>query len=130
MEIKKIDPLVVEMKDEGVLPRAIGVTTPRTSSHPLGKADHFTTAIWECSPGRFPWTYPDAELMHILAGAATFTPDVGEPISFRAGDTLFFPSGVSGQWDVIETIRKVYAIFIAASSGGPPILLGKNDQFG
>jgi uncharacterized protein len=111
MEIKKIEPMAAALTSKGVLPTAIDGTSPSTASLSLGKAEHFTTGIWECTPGRFPWSYAKAETMHILAGKATFTPDNGEPVSFGAGDTLFFPVGVNGYWDVTETIRKVYAIF-------------------
>ena len=48
--------------------------------------------------------------MHILAGAGTFTPTGEEPLSIRAGDTLFFPANTSGEWHVIETLRKVFVV--------------------
>jgi uncharacterized cupin superfamily protein len=69
------------------------------------------TGVWECTPGRFERQIAKAELMHILAGACTFTPTEGEVVAFGAGDTVFFPANTFGVWDVTETIRKVYVIF-------------------
>ncbi|SDD01638.1 Protein of unknown function [Variovorax sp. CF079] len=48
--------------------------------------------------------------MHILAGACTFTPTGGEPLQIRAGDTLFFPQHTTGEWQVHETLRKVFVV--------------------
>lgn len=68
------------------------------------------SGLWECTPGRFERQLPNAEVMHILAGACTFTPTGGEALAIRAGDTLFFPAETTGVWDVSETIRKVYVV--------------------
>jgi uncharacterized protein len=111
MEIKKIDPLAAALTNKGVAPDAIDGTSPTISSLSLAKGEHFATGVWECTPGRFPWNYARSETVHILAGSASFTPGDGEPVSFGAGDMLFFPAGTHGFWDVTETIRKVYAIF-------------------
>lgn len=67
--------------------------------------------LWECEPGRFERQLPNAEVMHILGGACSFTPTGGEPIEMRAGDTLFFPAHTTGVWEIRETLRKVYAVF-------------------
>lgn len=69
------------------------------------------SGLWECEPGRFERQLPNAEVMHILAGAGSFTPTGAEPLEFRAGDTLFFPARTTGVWHIRETLRKVYAIF-------------------
>ena len=68
------------------------------------------SGLWECEPGRFERQLPNAEVMHILAGACTFTPQGGAPIEIRAGDTLFFPAQTAGVWHVHETLRKVYVV--------------------
>ena len=67
--------------------------------------------VWECTPGSFERQIESAEVMHILTGSATFTPVGGEPVSFGAGDTVFFPKNTFGVWEIKETVRKVYAIF-------------------
>lgn len=68
------------------------------------------TGIWECSPGRFQREVTAGEVMHILCGAGTFTPDTGEAITFQAGDTLICSPMTTGVWDIRETVRKVYVL--------------------
>lgn len=68
------------------------------------------TGIWECTPGRFKRQLTNAEVMHILSGACIFTPTGGEPLYIQAGDTLFFPAYTTGEWNVTETMRKVFVI--------------------
>lgn len=67
--------------------------------------------IWECSPGRYRRQILSAESMHILSGEARFTPDDGAPITLKAGDVVFFPTGTVGDWDIRSTLRKMYVVF-------------------
>ena len=66
--------------------------------------------IWECSPGHWRRTVMQEEFAHFITGSARFTPDDGEPIDVRAGDTIWFPANSNGVWDIIEHVRKVYVI--------------------
>jgi uncharacterized cupin superfamily protein len=68
------------------------------------------TGVWECSPGQFRRQIEAAEMMHVLSGECTFTPDTGPAIAIAAGDTLFLPRNTTGVWDVKSTLRKVYAL--------------------
>ncbi|CDP86633.1 MULTISPECIES: cupin domain-containing protein [Mycolicibacterium] len=69
--------------------------------------------IWECEPGGWPVVNrPNTEVCYILSGTAKITDDQsGHVADVSAGDFLLLPPGWSGRWDVIETVRKVYAIF-------------------
>lgn len=68
--------------------------------------------IWECTPGKFRREIKAGEMMHILSGECTFTPDSGEaPVHMKAGDTVFLPADTIGIWDIKSTLRKVYALF-------------------
>ena len=49
--------------------------------------------------------------MHFLSGSGTFTPDGGEAIHFRGGDTLFFAANTEGLWQIHAKMRKIYVIF-------------------
>lgn len=69
------------------------------------------TGIWECTPGSFRRGVKEAEYSYIISGAGSFTPDGGEPLEFRAGDTLCFPPDSQGVWSIRETVRKSYVIF-------------------
>jgi hypothetical protein len=65
---------------------------------------------WQCTPGRFERQLAEAEVMHIVAGRGSFTPEGGETIAFAAGDTLFFPAHTRGEWRIDETLRKVFVV--------------------
>ena len=36
------------------------------------------------------------------------TPDGGEPVIYRAGDSFVMKPGFTGNWKTIETVRKIY----------------------
>lgn len=69
------------------------------------------TGIWECTPGSFRRGIKEAEYSYIISGDGSFTPDGGEPLAFRSGDTLCFPPDCQGTWTIRETVRKSYVIF-------------------
>lgn len=75
--------------------------------------------IWECSPGKFRREVVEGEVMHILSGSCTFTPDDGEPISLAAGDTVVCSPLTTGVWDIKETVRKVY-VLLPGEAGTQP----------
>ncbi|AOK63478.1 cupin domain-containing protein [Burkholderia ubonensis] len=77
---------------------------------PIEGAGANRSGLWECTPGRFERQLANAEVMHILSGACTFTPAGEAPREIRAGDTLFFPANTVGVWDIRETLRKVYVV--------------------
>ena len=75
--------------------------------------------IWECSPGRYRRQIRSAESMHILTGEAVFTPDGGSPVTLKAGDVVFFPTGTLGEWEIKTTLRKMYLVFDPAAGLAP-----------
>jgi len=103
----------VELPDDG--PLAASQTQPPsrtgTLAIPLEGAGENRTGIWECTPGRFNRQLANAEMMHILSGECTFTPEGGETQQIRAGDTLFFPAHTRGVWEIKQTLRKVFVVF-------------------
>jgi uncharacterized cupin superfamily protein len=76
----------------------------------LDGTENLSTGIWECSPGQFRREVKRGEVMHILSGKCTFTPDGGEVMHIDAGDTLFMSPMTQGVWDIQETVRKVYTL--------------------
>ncbi|MCK1517530.1 cupin domain-containing protein [Bradyrhizobium sp. 190] len=70
-------------------------------------------SIWECQPGGWPINdRPDTEVAFILSGKAIITDEAtSKANAVTAGDFVVLPPGWTGRWDVIETIRKVYAIY-------------------
>jgi hypothetical protein len=79
----------------------------------LAGAGENACGIWECTPGRFMRQLAEAEVMHIVAGRGRFTPARGKTIEFCAGDTLFFPAHTIGEWEIEETLRKVFVVMAA-----------------
>ena len=37
-------------------------------------------------------------------------PADGEPVELEEGDVFVLPTGWSGRWDVLETVRKLYVV--------------------
>lgn len=104
------------LQDEGAVVRPLSAPTATTRGRPveLEGAGNNRSGIWECTPGRFERQLVNAEVMHILAGACTFTPTGGETLEITAGDTLFFPAHTTGVWDIRQTLRKVYVVMAQA----------------
>lgn len=72
-----------------------------------------STGIWECQPGGWPVVNrPDTEFTYIISGRARLTDDAtGTTTEICGGDLVILPPGWTGRWDVIETLRKVFAIY-------------------
>ena len=100
------------LDDDGVVARPLSEPPCHTRGLDIAVdgAGANRTGLWECSPGRFERQLVEAEVMHILAGACSFTPTGGEALEIAAGDTLFFPARTEGVWDVRQTLRKVYVV--------------------
>ncbi|KMO79343.1 hypothetical protein BST22_24105 [Mycolicibacterium chubuense] len=70
-----------------------------------------SAGIWQCSPGPSYWRQDENEVIYVLSGRMTVTPDGGEPLEVGAGDIAVFPLGWTGTWVIHETLRKVYVVF-------------------
>ncbi len=99
-----------DLEDWGPLEGATGPEM-RTSGLTLWEAGDASSGIWECPAGPSRWTLETQEFVHLLTGRMTVTPDGAEPVELVAGDTMVFPLGWSGTWDITETLRKVYVIY-------------------
>lgn len=67
---------------------------------------------WACTPGSFAISNPaTSEAFHILEGEFFLTNAVdGSAQKCKAGDTILLPKGWSGEWDVLETVKKVWVV--------------------
>lgn len=68
--------------------------------------------IFQITPGTYRRAVKQAEVMHILCGRGSFTPDGADTVTFTHGDTLFFEANTEGTWVVSETMRKVYVVIL------------------
>ncbi|RUE88582.1 cupin domain-containing protein [Pseudomonas aeruginosa] len=86
---------------------------PQIATRQLAPQAAGNLGVWECQPGGWPVVNrPDTEFTYILCGRAQLTDDAsGETIEVTGGDLIILPPGWSGRWDVLETVRKVYAIY-------------------
>lgn len=71
--------------------------------------DAVHTGVWEATPGITHSIKGETfEFCHILSGLIELTPEGGEPIVYRAGDSFVMKPGFVGIWKTIETVRKIY----------------------
>ena len=71
----------------------------------------FFSGVWSSTRGKWRVSYTEHEFCHLLAGRIAIVSDGGERYDFGAGDSFVIPSGFSGTWEVLEDVRKLYAIF-------------------
>jgi uncharacterized cupin superfamily protein len=101
---------VGELEDWGPLDEATGAPM-QTCGVTIWEDGDASAGVWECTVGPSRWLLDTHEVIHLVAGRMTVTPDDGEPTEINAGDVAVFPKGWSGTWDIHEPVRKVYAIF-------------------
>lgn len=101
---------LAELEDWGPLSEATGAPMATHGVEVWVDGDA-SAGIWQCEPGPSRWTLETNEVIYIVAGRMTVTPDGGTPSELGADDIAVFPRGWTGTWDIHETIRKVYSIF-------------------
>lgn len=71
----------------------------------------FFSGVWESTPGKWRIRYSENEFCHMTAGRVRITQTNGAAHEFGAGDSFVIPAGFEGTWEVLETARKLYAIY-------------------
>ncbi|MGR8949871.1 MAG: cupin domain-containing protein [Gammaproteobacteria bacterium] len=66
--------------------------------------------VWECTPGKFEYTYPGDEICTLFEGEISVVDEHGNTHEYRAGDTFYMRKGEVGIWTVRKTIKKVFFI--------------------
>lgn len=70
------------------------------------------TGIWECDAGAFRSRFEHhGEMIYIIQGEMVCTPDAGDAFTLAEGDSVTFPKGWSGTWEVKRPIRKLYTVW-------------------
>ncbi|GAA1692319.1 cupin domain-containing protein [Microbacterium sediminicola] len=91
---------------------------PVESVSVLHRDDDARCGVWECTPGRFASARSgDNELMHFVSGAGTITSSDGSVFEIHPGAVLIAPDGWAGEWNIRETVRKVYTIWNTKTVG-------------
>lgn len=86
---------------------------PQEIHRNLFDGDHgrFKSGVWQCTPGTVAMKdWPYHEFCVLLSGRVIITPEGGVPREYRAGDALVLPMGFTGTWEILETVRKYYAV--------------------
>lgn len=97
------------MKPAPIDPSWIIEGTPVARYAPLatGSDTYASTAVWDCTAGRFNWYFGGDEAVYILEGEVVVTAPTGESRWLRGGDTAYFPAGTWFVWNVPAYVRKV-----------------------
>ncbi|MCP4995634.1 MAG: cupin domain-containing protein [Gammaproteobacteria bacterium] len=65
--------------------------------------------VWEKEISEFSWHYDKTEICYFVRGEAIVTPDGGEPQTFKRGDLITFPAGLSCTWKITKDVEKHYS---------------------
>ena len=69
------------------------------------------SGVWEATPGETKSIKGEVfEFCHILSGLVEITPEGGEAVTYRTGDSFVMKPGFVGVWKTIETVRKFYVV--------------------
>lgn len=89
-----------------------------------GKPDHrgyvatdepagLMTGLWECGAGAYDVdaSFSNSfEFAYILEGRVKITSKNGESAIYGPGESIVTPAGFKGTWEILEAVRKVFAI--------------------
>lgn len=88
-----------------------GAPTFKTWAVDEAKDGQVRSGVWEATPGETKSIKGETfEFCHILSGVIEITPDGGDPIIYKAGDSFVMKPGFTGVWKTIETVRKIYVV--------------------
>lgn len=83
----------------------------RTWHHFTSDDEKFFAGLWEAEPGRWRISYTENEFCQIVAGVSILHDSLGNSHTLRAGDNFTIPAGFEGEWEVVETTKKIYVIY-------------------
>ena len=83
----------------------------RTWHHFTSADGKFFAGEWEAEPGCWTVRYTENEFCRILSGRSVLRDLDGRERNLRPGDNFVIPAGFEGQWEVLETTRKIYVIY-------------------
>jgi uncharacterized cupin superfamily protein len=88
-----------------------GQPLQRTWHHFTNADGRFFAGLWEAEPGCWKVNYSEDEFCQILAGRSVLRDSSGRERILQAGDNFVVPAGFEGQWEVLETTKKIYVIY-------------------
>lgn len=88
-----------------------GQPLQRTWHHFTSADEKFFAGLWEAEPGCWNISYTENEFCQIVAGRSVLRDEQGGERMLAAGDNFVIPAGFRGQWEVLETTKKIYVIY-------------------
>ena len=88
-----------------------GQPMQRTWNHYASADGKFFSGFWEGEPGCWRISYTEHEFCQLLSGRVILRSADGEEVEISAGDNFVIPAGFEGEWEVVETAKKIYAIY-------------------
>jgi uncharacterized cupin superfamily protein len=71
----------------------------------------FDVGIWEATEGSWRTTYTENEVGFVISGRLRLTTTSGEAIEFGPGEAFLIPAGWVGEFQILESLRKLYVIY-------------------
>ena len=68
------------------------------------------SGYWEATPGTYHATYTEYEFVHLIEGKIIITADNQSPVTVKAGDAFVVEGSFKGTWEIVESVRKHFAI--------------------
>jgi uncharacterized cupin superfamily protein len=65
---------------------------------------------WSATPGTYHATYSAIELVHMIEGEITITPDGGDPVKIGPGDAFVVEADFVGNWKIEKEVFKHFSI--------------------
>ena len=90
-----------------------GQPAQRTWHHFTSSDEKFFAGYWEADPGCWRIRYTENEFCQIVSGKSILRDQGGHERELNAGDNFVIPAGFEGEWEVVETTRKIYVIYEA-----------------
>jgi uncharacterized cupin superfamily protein len=106
-EIVSAIPENIELEDVPIPREWILSGDPESRVKRLGKNGEWTAVLWECSAGRFSWTYPEDEAILIIDGEIFQMIDGATERRLGPGDVGIFPAGTVCKWRIDRYLKKV-----------------------
>lgn len=107
------DEHIAEFGEEAIAVEKLvhGKPMQRTWHHFTSDDDKLFVGLWEAEPGCWKVEYTENEYCRILAGRSLLRDTDGNEHPLEPGDDFVIPRGFHGEWEVLETTKKVYVIY-------------------
>ena len=91
------------------------IIVSKASEQELDQLNVTKWPTWQKEVSVFDWYFPEQEVAYIIAGQCVVTPvddngNLGQAVSFSAGDLVTFPEGLSVKWEVKKALHKHYKL--------------------